>query len=163
MPAPSCLRRESSCPQSRTRPSRRTPIRNDGVVYRRRMHIGLLTLGDLLTDPVTRHRKTPAERHRTIVEESVLAEQVGFESVHLGEHHFNDYILSSPAVVLGAIAERTSTLRLSNGVALAANLDPVRIAEDYATIDALSGGRVEPCFGRGTIFPYVYEGFGQDE
>lgn len=54
-------------------------------------------------------------------------------------------------------------MRLSNGVALAANLDPVRIAEDYATIDALSSGRVEPCFGRGTIFPYVYEGFGQDE
>jgi alkanesulfonate monooxygenase SsuD/methylene tetrahydromethanopterin reductase-like flavin-dependent oxidoreductase (luciferase family) len=127
------------------------------------MHVGLLTLGDLCTDPVSGRRATPAERHRQLVEEAVLAEQVGFEAVHLGEHHFNDYILSSPAVVLAAIAERTTTLRLSNGVALAANLDPVRVAEDYATVDVLSGGRVEPCFGRGTLFPDVYDGFGQLE
>jgi len=127
------------------------------------MHIGLLTLGDHLTDPVTGHCPTPAQKHRSIVEEAVLAEQCGFESVHLGEHHFSDYILSSPTVVLAAIAERTTTMRLSNGVALAANLDPVRMAEDYATIDALSAGRAEPCFGRGTLFPDVYDNFGQDE
>ncbi|HAP78337.1 MAG TPA: hypothetical protein DCR14_19925 [Acidimicrobiaceae bacterium] len=127
------------------------------------MEVGLLALGDLLDDPVTGTRLTPAQRHRQLVEEAVLAEACGFTSVALGEHHFIEYILSAPPVVLAAIAERTSTLRLSTGVALAANLDPVRIAEDYATVDALSGGRVEPCFGRGTFFPYVYEGFGQDE
>jgi alkanesulfonate monooxygenase SsuD/methylene tetrahydromethanopterin reductase-like flavin-dependent oxidoreductase (luciferase family) len=88
---------------------------------------------------------------------------VGMTSVHLGEHHFSEYILSSPQVVLAAIAERTTTLRLSNGVALAANRDPVLIAEEYATLDVLSDGRVEPCFGRGTLFPDVYVGFGQDE
>jgi alkanesulfonate monooxygenase SsuD/methylene tetrahydromethanopterin reductase-like flavin-dependent oxidoreductase (luciferase family) len=54
-------------------------------------------------------------------------------------------------------------LRLSTGVTLAANLDPVRVAEDYATVDAISNGRVEPCFGRGTLFPDVYTEFGQDE
>lgn len=124
--------------------------------------VGLLTLGDWLEDPTTRHRPTPSDRHRSIVEQAVTAEAAGFHSVHLGEHHFSHYILSSPPVVLAAIAERTSTLRLSNGVALAANLDPVRVAEDYATVDVLSGGRLEPCFGRGNIYPDVYTMFGQD-
>lgn len=126
------------------------------------MRFGLLTLGDLLADPVTGATRTPAERHRSIVAQAVAAESAGFRSVHLGEHHFIDYIMSAPPVVLAAIAERTTTLRLSTGVALAANLDPVRVAEDYATVDVLSGGRVEPCFGRGTFFPSVYAGFGQD-
>ena len=96
------------------------------------------------------------------MEQAVAAEAAGFVSFHLGEHHFSDYILSSPAVVLAAIAERTSTIRLSNGVALAGTLDPVRVAEDYATVDVLSGGRLEPCFGRGSIYPDVYTFFGQD-
>ena len=127
------------------------------------MRTGLLSLGDLITDPVTGRRPSLAERHRSLVEQAVLAEGAGFDSFHLGEHHFSEYVLSSPHVVLGAIAERTSTLRLSTGVTLAANLDPVRVAEDYATVDALSNGRVEPCFGRGTLFPDVYTEFGQDE
>jgi alkanesulfonate monooxygenase SsuD/methylene tetrahydromethanopterin reductase-like flavin-dependent oxidoreductase (luciferase family) len=126
------------------------------------MDIGLLTLGDLITDPVSGHRRTHAQRHRNLVEQAVLAESVGFSSVHLGEHHFCDYILSSPPVVLSAIAERTTTLRLSTGVALGVNLDPIRIAEDYATVDVLSGGRVEPCLGRATFFPHVFNVFGQD-
>ena len=126
------------------------------------MDLGLLTLGDHLTDPVTGVRQTQAERHRRLVDQAVLAEQVGFTSVHLGEHHFCDYILSAPPVVLAAIGERTSTLRLSTGVTLGANLDPVRVAEDYATVDLLSGGRVEPVLGRGTFFPHTYHALGQD-
>ena len=121
-----------------------------------------MTLGDWLADPTTGVRRTEAERHRSIVDQAVAAEAAGFVSVHLGEHHFSEYILSSPTVVLAAIAERTSTLRLSNGVALAGTLDAVRVAEDYGTIDALSGGRVEPCFGRGSIYPDVYTFFGHD-
>lgn len=123
--------------------------------------VGLLTLGDWLADPATGQRSTEAERHRQLVEQAVRAEAAGFDAVHLGEHHFSDYILSSPAIVLAAIAERTERIRLSNGVALAANLDPVRIAEDYATVDVLSGGRVDPCFGRGNAYPDVYTFFGQ--
>lgn len=126
------------------------------------MDVGLLTLGDHLDDPVTGYRPTQAARHRTIVESAVLAESCGFTSVHLGEHHFCDYILSAPPVVLAAIAERTTSLRLSTGVTLGVNLDPVRIAEDYATVDLLSGGRVEPCLGRGTFFPHTFRSFGQD-
>ena len=126
------------------------------------MDVGLLTLGDLVTDPTTGICQTEAERHQGIVDQAVAAEQAGFTSVHLGEHHFSEYILSSPTVMLGAIAARTSTIRLSNGVALAGNLDPVRIAEDYATLDLISNGRAEPCWGRGSIFPDVYTFFGQD-
>ncbi len=126
------------------------------------MDVGLLSLGDHLTDPVTKVKVTQAQRHRSLVEQSVLAEQVGFRSVHLGEHHFCDYILSAPPIVLAAIAERTTSLRLSTGVTLGANLDPVRVAEDYATVDLLSGGRVEPVIGRGTAFPHTFAAFGQD-
>jgi alkanesulfonate monooxygenase SsuD/methylene tetrahydromethanopterin reductase-like flavin-dependent oxidoreductase (luciferase family) len=124
--------------------------------------VGLLTLGDVATDPLTGSRRTHAERHRNIIEQAVRAEERGFTSVHVGEHHFCDYIVSSPPVVLAAIAERTTTLRLSTGVALGVNLDPVRVAEDYATVDAISGGRVEPCIGRGTFFPHTFAAFGQD-
>ena len=126
------------------------------------MDVGLLTLGDIVTDPVTGTRRTHAERHRNVVTQGVLAEAVGFTSVHVGEHHFCDYVVSSPPVVLAAIAEHTATLRLSTGVALGVNLDPVRVAEDYATVDLLSGGRVEPCIGRGTFFPHTFAAFGQD-
>ena len=125
------------------------------------MQVGLLTLGDHLPDPLTGDRISQAERHRTIVESAVRAEAVGFSSVWLGEHHLCDYILSSPPVVLAAIAERTSSLRLGTGVTLLPNLDPVRVAEDYATVDALSGGRVELVVGRG-ILQQTYADFGQD-
>lgn len=121
-----------------------------------------MTLGDLLPHPVSGKLMSEAERHRSIVEQAVLAEQLGFTSVHLGEHHFSDYMLSSPPVVLAAIGERTSTLKLSTAVTLAGNLDPVRVAEDYATVDVLSNGRVELILGRGNLFVRTYEGFGHD-
>lgn len=127
------------------------------------MRTGLLSLGDLIRDPITGEMRTPAQRHRNLIDQAVWSEETGFDSIHFGEHHFSRYIVSSPQVLLAAAAERTTTLRLSTGVTLAANLDPVRIAEDYSTIDAISNGRVEPCFGRGTLFPDVYSEFGQDE
>lgn len=126
------------------------------------VEFGLMTLGDLLSHPITGERMTDAQRHRSIIEQSVVAEQAGFTSVHLGEHHFSDYVVSSPPVVLAAIGERTTDLKLSTAVTLAGNLDPVRVAEDYATIDVLSGGRVELVLGRGSLFLRTYEGFGHD-
>ncbi len=125
------------------------------------MREGLLILGDHLADPHTGHKTSQAARHRQIVELGVRAEQLGFDSVWLGEHHLCDYILSSPPVVLAAIGERTSRLRLGTGVTLLGNLDPVRAAEDYATLDVLSGGRVEVVTGRG-IMRRTYRDFGQD-
>ncbi len=122
--------------------------------------IGLMSLGDLLPDPATGERMTEAERHRSLVDQAVTAEACGFTSVHLGEHHFSDYMLSAPPVVLSAIGERTEHLRLSTAVTLAGNLDPVRVAEDYATVDVLSGGRAELVLGRGNLFTHTYAGFG---
>jgi alkanesulfonate monooxygenase SsuD/methylene tetrahydromethanopterin reductase-like flavin-dependent oxidoreductase (luciferase family) len=113
--------------------------------------IGLLSLGDCLADPVGGGRPTPAERRRAIVESAVLAEQLGFDSVWLGERPFCDSVLAAPAIVLAAIAARTERLRLGAGVALRADLDPVRVAEDYASLDGISNGRVELVAGGGIL------------
>lgn len=126
------------------------------------LDIGLLSLGDLLPDPNTGQCRTEAQRHRTLVEQGVLAEQIGMHAIHLGEHHGSSYQLSAPAVVLAAIGERTQHLRLSTGVTLVANLDPFRVAEDYATVDVLSDGRAEIVAGRGSLFARTFEIFGQD-
>ena len=125
------------------------------------MKEGLLILGDHLADPHSGERVSQAQRHRQFVDLAVRAEALGFDSVWLGEHHLCDYILSSPPVVLAAIASLTSRLRLGTAVTLLGNLDPVRAAEDYATLDALSGGRVEMVAGRG-VLKRTYRDFGRD-
>lgn len=125
------------------------------------MKLNLMSLGDYITDPITGAMPTPAARHRMLVEAAVVAESAGFNGVNIGEHHGIDYIYSSPPVVLAAIAERTSTLRLGTAVTLMANLDALRAAEDYATLDVLSGGRVDVVAGRGNFFASTYTLFGQ--
>jgi alkanesulfonate monooxygenase SsuD/methylene tetrahydromethanopterin reductase-like flavin-dependent oxidoreductase (luciferase family) len=126
------------------------------------MRISLMSLGDLSPDPITGYAATPAERHRMFVEAAVLADELGYDAVNVGEHHGLDYIFSAPPVILAAIAGRTKNLRLSTAVTLLANLDPLRIAEDYATLDAVSGGRAELVAGRGNLFASTYTLFGQD-
>ncbi|GAA1268705.1 LLM class flavin-dependent oxidoreductase [Pseudonocardia aurantiaca] len=125
------------------------------------MRLSLMTLGDQVTDPITGRRDTAAERHRAIVEAAVVADEAGFHGVHVGEHHGLEYTTSAPPVILSAIGERTRNVRLSTAVTLAANLDPVRAAEDYATVDVLSGGRCEVVVGRGNFFVSTYTLFGQ--
>jgi len=123
---------------------------------------GLLSLGDHVRDPHTgRYNQTEAERHRFIVELCVLAEKLGFHGAWLGEHHFSEYALAAPQMLLAAVAERTSALRLSTAVTLLGTQDPVRVAEDFATLDILSNGRAELCVGRG-IIPDSYAHFGLD-
>ena len=126
------------------------------------MNVGLMSLGDQVTDPVTGTRQSAAERHRAIVEAAAVADEVGFGGVYIGEHHGLEYTTSAPPVVLAAIGERTRRITLSTAVTLAANLDPVRVAEDYATVDVLSGGRCEIVVGRGNFFVSTYELFGRD-
>lgn len=126
------------------------------------LEIGLLSLGDLLPDPMSGECRTEAQRHRGLVEQAILAEEIGMHAIHLGEHHGSGYQLSAPPVVLAAIGERTTRLRLSTGVSLLANLDPVRVAEDYATLDVLSAGRAEIVAGRGSLFARTFEMFNQD-
>ena len=119
-------------------------------------------MGDLLTDPITGGLLTQRERFRMIVEATVVAEEAGFWSASVGEHHFCDYIISAPPVLLAAMAERTSTIRLGTGVALGSNNDPIRLAEDYASLDLLSNGRVELVVGRGNLYEHTFTAFGQD-
>jgi alkanesulfonate monooxygenase SsuD/methylene tetrahydromethanopterin reductase-like flavin-dependent oxidoreductase (luciferase family) len=126
------------------------------------MRVGVTTLGDHMADPKTGEKLSTGERFRQFVELGVQAEQLGFDSFHIGEHHFCEYVVSSPTPVLAAVAERTSRLRLSTAVSLLPHHDPVRIAEDYATVDQLSGGRVELIAGRG-VWPALYQQYGQDE
>jgi len=110
---------------------------------------GLLSLADHLPDPATGQYITQAARFQLIVESAVRAERAGFERVGIGEHHFGHYILPSPFVLLGAIAAKTQTIRLGTSVTLLAGLDPVRVAEDLATLDVVSNGRAELTVARG--------------
>jgi alkanesulfonate monooxygenase SsuD/methylene tetrahydromethanopterin reductase-like flavin-dependent oxidoreductase (luciferase family) len=126
------------------------------------LEFGLLSLGDRLADPNTGACRTESERHRSIVDQAVLAERMGFASIHVGEHHLNDYMVSAPPVLLAAIGERTERLVLSTGVTLMASLDPLRAAEDYSTLEVLNPGRVEVTAGRGGFFQKTFNAFGLD-
>ncbi|MGP4098334.1 LLM class flavin-dependent oxidoreductase [Nonomuraea sp. KM90] len=109
----------------------------------------LLILGDHLPDPRTGRAPSEPDRIRAMVDQAVVAEEAGFTGVAIGEHHFARYIVSAPALLLATIAARTTTLRLSTGVTLLAHHDPVRVAEELATLDVLSGGRAELIVARG--------------
>ena len=115
------------------------------------MESAIFSLGDNLTHPKTGELLTEADRHRQLIRYSVWASEAGFDAVHIGEHHFNDYMLSSPPVVLSAIGERVPDLILSTAVTLVPTLDPVRAAEDYSTLENLFPGRVEIVTGRGNF------------
>ncbi len=125
------------------------------------MKLSLMSLGDIIDDPVTGTRFSASERYRMTVEAAEIADRTGFYGINIGEHHGISYTFSAPPVLLGAIASRTRRLRLSTAVALAANLDPFRLAEDYATVDVISNGRVEVVTGRGNFFVSTYTLFGQ--
>ena len=94
---------------------------------------------------------SPEQRLRDLLEEAELAEQVGLDVYALGEHHRPDFAVSAPAVVLGAVAGRTKRLRLSSAVTVLSSEDPVRVFQQYATLDLLSGGRAEIMAGRGSF------------
>jgi probable LLM family oxidoreductase len=110
------------------------------------MELGVYTFAELTSDEVG-----PQERLRDLLEEIELADQVGLDVFGVGEHHRPDFAVSSPAVVLGAAAERTKTIRLTSAVSVLSSDDPVRVFQDFATIDLLSGGRAEIMAGRGSF------------
>ncbi|WP_261557817.1 LLM class flavin-dependent oxidoreductase, partial [Frankia tisae] len=126
------------------------------------MELGLITFGSLLPDPRTGAVLTQRQRLRDVVRAAAAAEELGFVWYAVGEHHFGERdVISSPAIVLAAIAEHTSTIRLATGTTLVANRDPVLLAEDYALVDLLSDGRLELVAG-GSFFPDPWTVFGQD-
>ncbi|GIG88444.1 LLM class flavin-dependent oxidoreductase [Plantactinospora endophytica] len=109
----------------------------------------LITLITHLPDPVTGERKSTTDRLREVVEGAVRAEELGFDGYGVGERHERPFISSSPPVVLSHIAARTTRIRLFTAVTTLSLLDPVRAYEDYATLDHLSGGRLELIIGKG--------------
>ncbi|NBE56864.1 LLM class flavin-dependent oxidoreductase [Streptomyces boluensis] len=112
--------------------------------------------------PLTGELPTAAERLAQVVDIGVSAEELGFDAYAVGERHAGPFLSSSPTVVLGALAARTSRIRLLTGVTVVAILDPVRVAEEYATLDQLSRGRVELVIGKGAEAGH-FDLFGLDE
>jgi probable LLM family oxidoreductase len=104
---------------------------------------------------------TPAQRLRDVVDEARLADEVGLDVFAVGEHHRPDFPISVPAVVLAAIAERTERIRLSSAVNVLSSDDPVRVFQQFSTIDLLSDGRAEIMAGRGS-FTESFPLFGYD-
>jgi probable LLM family oxidoreductase len=122
------------------------------------MELGLATFADV---PLGAEPARTAQRLSELLEEIELAEQLGLEVFGVGEHHRPDYAVSSPAVALAAAAARTKQIRLSSAVTVLSSADPVRVFQDFATLDLLSGGRAEIMAGRGS-FTESFPLFGND-
>src|SRR3954452_21343683 len=108
------------------------------------MQIGIYTFGELTSG-------TPGQRMRDLLEEIELADQVGLDVFGVGEHHRPDFVVSAPALVLAAAARTTKHIRLTSAVSVISSDDPVRVFQDFATLDLLSGGRAEIMAGRGSF------------
>ncbi|MFS8571941.1 MAG: LLM class flavin-dependent oxidoreductase [Clostridia bacterium] len=115
------------------------------------MELGIYTFVENTPDPATGKTLPPEVRVRNLMEEVVLADQVGLDVFGIGEHHRPDYISSAPAVLLAAAAARTERIRLTSAVTVLSSDDPVRVFQDFATLDLLSGGRAEIMVGRGSF------------
>jgi probable LLM family oxidoreductase len=116
----------------------------------RQIELGLDTFGDVTADsegvPLPH-----AEVLRNLVEQGVLADQVGIDFIGIGEHHREDFAVSAPEVVLAAIAARTERIRLGSAVTVLSSDDPIRVYQRFATLDGISGGRAEVILGRGSF------------
>lgn len=131
------------------------------------MELGFYTFADVMPSPLTGETISPAQRLRNLIEEIELADQVGLDVFGIGEHHRHEYAVSAPAVVLAAAAERTRKIRLTSAVTVLSSDDPVRVFQNFATLDLLSGGRAEIMAGRGSfiesfpLFGYDLEDYEQ--
>jgi probable LLM family oxidoreductase len=115
------------------------------------MELGIYTFAETTPDPRTGRTISPQERLRNLLEEIELADQLGLDVFGVGEHHRPDFAVSTPAVVLAAAAARTKQIRLTSAVSVLSSDDPVRVFQDFATLDLLSGGRAEIMAGRGSF------------
>ncbi|GLY18032.1 monooxygenase [Kineosporia sp. NBRC 101677] len=125
------------------------------------MQFGIFTVGDIAPDPVTGRTQSEAERIRNIVRLAQHADELGLDVFALGEHHNPPFVPSSPPAILGHIAAVTNQILLSTAVTLITTNDPVKVAEDYATVQHLAEGRLDLMIGRGNTVP-VYPWFGKD-
>jgi probable LLM family oxidoreductase len=115
------------------------------------MEIGMYSFAETTADPATGVAVGAGRRLRDLLEEIELADQVGLDVFGVGEHHRPDFAASSPAIVLAAAAERTKRIRLTSAVTVLSSDDPVRVFQDFTTIDLISGGRAEIMAGRGSF------------
>lgn len=115
------------------------------------MELGVYSFGDTHRDPQTGRMVGAQQRLRELIAEIELADHVGLDVFGVGEHHRPDFAVSAPAVVLAAAAERTSAIRLTSAVTVLSSEDPVRVFQQYATLDLLSDGRAEIMAGRGSF------------
>jgi probable LLM family oxidoreductase len=114
------------------------------------MELGLHTFGDVDASALNKGEEG-ARRLKNLLEEIELADQVGLDVFGLGEHHRPDYVISSPAVVLAAAAARTKNIKLTSAVSVLSSDDPVRVFQQFSTVDLISGGRAEIMAGRGSF------------
>jgi len=127
------------------------------------MEIGLFTFGEVTRSP-SGDGISPAVRLREFIELAKIAAEAGLDVFGVGEHHRPDFAISSPAVVLAAIAETTSRIRLTSTVTVLSTSDPVRVYEDFATLDLISRGRAEITAGRGAyVESFALYGFDLDD
>ncbi len=125
------------------------------------MQFGIFTVGDVTADPTTGRTPTENERIKATLAIALKAEEVGLDVFATGEHHNPPFIPSSPTTTLAYLAAKTSKIILSTSTTLITTNDPVKIAEDYATLQHLADGRVDLMMGRGNMGP-VYPWFGKD-
>lgn len=128
------------------------------------MQIGIDSFGAVITDPITGVNLSPVQRMENLLEEIVLTDQAGLDVFGIGEHHRSEFVDSAPAVILGAAAARTKNIRLSSAVTVLSAADPVRVFQEFATLDLISGGRAEIVAGRGSsVEAFPLFGFALDD
>ncbi|WFU00613.1 LLM class flavin-dependent oxidoreductase [Rhizobium sp. CB3171] len=131
------------------------------------MELGLYTFADVDTNPALNKGAEAARRLKNLIEEIELADQVGLDVFGLGEHHRPDYAASAPAVALAAAAVKTNNIRLTSAVTVLSSDDPVRVFQQFSTLDLISNGRAEIMAGRGSfiesfpLFGYNLEDYDQ--
>ena len=123
------------------------------------MQIGIDSFAAAIPDPETGRAIDPSERLRNLVEEIELADQAGLDVFGVGEHHREEFLDSAPTIILAAAAGRTKNIRLSSAVTVLSAADPVRVFQEFATLDLISNGRAEMVVGRGS-FTEAYPLFG---
>src|ERR1700726_5262191 len=115
------------------------------------MQIGVDSFGAVISDPATGLTISPVQRMQNLLEEIKLADQVGLDVFGIGEHHRAEFLDSAPTVILAAAATRTKTIRLTSAVTVLSAADPVRVFQEFATLDLISHGRAEIVAGRGSF------------
>jgi probable LLM family oxidoreductase len=115
------------------------------------MQIGIDSFAALVPDPITGHTVTAQERILQLLQEIELADKVGLDTFGLGEHHRVEYLDSAPAIILAAAAAQTKNIRLTSAVTVLSAADPVRVFQNFATLDLISNGRAEMVVGRGSF------------